>query len=752
MKNKIKKIVSILLAIVTIASANITALAASTGSDANNPSVGEDVVQNAHTEYEETGIGRTSTDVFLTVDDSDVLVAVPTSVIVSGTPSDKGEYIGDYSVKASGDISGEEVLSVSPKEANISLQQKGKNDISAEINQDQTIFTSSDLAEGVSSNGTVTAIGLTAGTWHGTSSFEIQLISNYSLYSSLELAASDANNLTTENADVMKDDFEHAVCGLWIQNEKAIIRMFQDESDIQNITFANDTELNLDSHTLSFATGNTMRFSTNCTVYNGKIVGTDASGLVYVEDAAELSGFSYLNIECVATENANGSIIALRSNAKNCNINASSFIVSGKGNSNLAISNVYTANDLTLNNSRIFNTIENTYIVYGVSSSGNTSVSNCDINIDNYGNTTHGSNGGTSDGIYHNNKGKTLNVDETNITVHNDKVQVMGIQLASNTGRTVELSQTDFDVSSESSVQNTYAVSIPQNTNVEVSGGNIVSNSIGGIASGLYNNGNCTVNGLNIETESESNSSYGLFNTSTGTLNVYSISINIPDTSVFDSTDLKSACIINNGNMTLDEQNGQIVVKGYCNNAVQLGETSHTVITSGYYTSANHGGLYCAIEPEGTLEITGGIFANNYNEYSVEQQSKTVPKGAAYFSDSGSDASIGKGYAVDIHNATFINNNECSWYNEDHNISERQLEYGWAVVIKTTENSEKDYTPVTVNLYDCIIESSYVPMKADTSTVINIHSGTTYTSLHNLPLKPGGSYDEWYNGTINDYR
>lgn len=69
MKNKIKKFISVAMTVLTIISvANVTALAASTGSLSSDPSVGEDVVQNAKTTYENVGLGTSYTDVFLTVD------------------------------------------------------------------------------------------------------------------------------------------------------------------------------------------------------------------------------------------------------------------------------------------------------------------------------------------------------------------------------------------------------------------------------------------------------------------------------------------------------------------------------------------------------------------------------------------------------------------------------------------------------------------------------------------------------------
>lgn len=81
-----------------------TALAASTGSTANNTSIGQDIAQGAKTEYSTINSNTdTQTEVYLTADDSDLIVSVPTTIIVSGTPTTDGKYVGEYSVGVDGD-------------------------------------------------------------------------------------------------------------------------------------------------------------------------------------------------------------------------------------------------------------------------------------------------------------------------------------------------------------------------------------------------------------------------------------------------------------------------------------------------------------------------------------------------------------------------------------------------------------------------------------------------------------------------
>lgn len=264
------KILAIFLSAATLLSTS-TAFAASIGSIASDPSVGKDTAQNATTTYEEVVEGTAHTDVFLTVDNQDVAVMIPTTVILSAQADSNGNYTGEYGVKVTGDLSGEQSVLVQPKENTVSLNQKGKDSVDAQIDQGKTLFASSDLVSGVVGNGTITANALTAGSWSASGTFNIQIISNYSLYSSLELAASDANNLTTKNADVLRENADDAVCGLFISGQKAYIRVFKDENNVPNVFLTNDTELNLNGHIITFSEGSYLNSSADLSVYNGKI-------------------------------------------------------------------------------------------------------------------------------------------------------------------------------------------------------------------------------------------------------------------------------------------------------------------------------------------------------------------------------------------------------------------------------------------------------------------------------------------------
>lgn len=176
MTKKTKKIIAAFLAAMMAFTAfPMSALAASSiGSDSGNISVGEDTDQNAKTTYEEVTEGNAKTRVYLTVSDSDLVVSVPTTIIVSGTPDQNGDYIGEYSVKVSGNMAGDKAVTVTPENEIINLHQTGKADHDATISQNQTVFNSDDFAANTTTEGKVVATGLSAGSWQSKTNFIIE--------------------------------------------------------------------------------------------------------------------------------------------------------------------------------------------------------------------------------------------------------------------------------------------------------------------------------------------------------------------------------------------------------------------------------------------------------------------------------------------------------------------------------------------------------------------------------------------------
>lgn len=71
--------------------------------------------------------------------DGSVVVSLPTTLILSGTPNDSGEYVGTGLVKAKGNVAGSTVINVVP-DATVTLNSIGKNSITANIETEYTQF------------------------------------------------------------------------------------------------------------------------------------------------------------------------------------------------------------------------------------------------------------------------------------------------------------------------------------------------------------------------------------------------------------------------------------------------------------------------------------------------------------------------------------------------------------------------------------------------------------------------------------
>lgn len=101
----------------------------------------------AQQQYVEVG-SSAQTDVYLNVEDGDVTVSVPTTIILDGTSDENGKHVGEYSVWAAGDISGNTYLNVYPISSEVELTSQGKSSVTAAITQEKIQFDSSELLGG----------------------------------------------------------------------------------------------------------------------------------------------------------------------------------------------------------------------------------------------------------------------------------------------------------------------------------------------------------------------------------------------------------------------------------------------------------------------------------------------------------------------------------------------------------------------------------------------------------------------------
>ena len=230
MKPITSKIIAVILAVISVFSIAVPAMAAdiqnSTGSKATDIAVlgdssysvaGKDSTQNKQSQYDVyTYNGNdiiSSVNVYGTIaegskiydptdpdadDDGfvngEIQVGVPTTIIFSGTPNAKGEYVGNSSGKVKGNISGSTVINVVPDDA-FTLSSEGKKDISATVEQDYTKFvisTSEVSGEKVNKHVTpkfndkavfnvaVKTTEATAGSWQGSFNYNISLTNSAS--------------------------------------------------------------------------------------------------------------------------------------------------------------------------------------------------------------------------------------------------------------------------------------------------------------------------------------------------------------------------------------------------------------------------------------------------------------------------------------------------------------------------------------------------------------------------------------------
>lgn len=164
-----------------------SAVAASSGSGGgttgDETASGKLTDSSKNTEYEtndnfaDSGYAGTNkmVDVYVT-QGAQFTVVIPKKVVLNGFDGS-----GDYTVKVTGDIPGNQEIEVVPAVSEFTLSTAGKKDITATIEQTKTKFSVADdtmqgLQNGITATGSITAPKLSAGLWTGTFDFNIQVI------------------------------------------------------------------------------------------------------------------------------------------------------------------------------------------------------------------------------------------------------------------------------------------------------------------------------------------------------------------------------------------------------------------------------------------------------------------------------------------------------------------------------------------------------------------------------------------------
>lgn len=362
----------------------INALAASTGSDASNITSGEDKAQSAKTTYAEIKDESAQTRVYLTIDDKDLVVSVPTTIIVSGTPTADGDYVGKYSVGVSGDLSGDKTVSVAPETDTVTLKQSGKVDQSASITQDQTTFSSTDFANAVKTTGRVTANGLTAGSWNSVTNFVITPVQKSVYYTSIEKAIADVNAQSTDGADVKRSNAEDAAVAVSIWNGKTVINVLKDVNNVQSFTLSKDAEMDLNGHTITFAPKQYMTYEKSLVLKNGSMIGNNSNYVLLCSKSNTNSNTAIKNIAFKGTVNSDVGSTAILSDisSKTAVLDNLSYTQSGTGNASYNTNcSIFRGESLTADHVSIDVDLSNVNITRGTQWSGNVTATDCTANV-----------------------------------------------------------------------------------------------------------------------------------------------------------------------------------------------------------------------------------------------------------------------------------------------------------------------------------------------------------------------------------
>lgn len=136
---------------------------------------------------------------------SSFTVSIPKSITITDNKT------AEYDISVSGDIYGDSVVSVDPSNTIVMKDLHGKENTSAKVNQEKTIFTSSEIENSTSVKGSITDNNLSAGIWSGSLKFNINLLEP-GLYQEENEAKTlvktwdelIADNLITVNTDTME--------------------------------------------------------------------------------------------------------------------------------------------------------------------------------------------------------------------------------------------------------------------------------------------------------------------------------------------------------------------------------------------------------------------------------------------------------------------------------------------------------------------------------------------------------------------
>ena len=474
---KIKKIISIILANLIIFSYATTAYAAteyknSSGSVAEDITstdiVGVDENQNVQTKYNEFNVDNSAITRVYVSQSSTFSVTAPVIAVLSGQPDDNGNYTGDVEYSVVGNIASNEKIVVTPDDT-FNLSQNGKDDINCSItlNDDNNSKTDFTYVNGLREDNslkhtyTLSTKDITAGSWHGQYNTNIFLASNELYYSSIDKAVNDANNLTTQNADVLTKNSKSAEASVFVQDDVTYITLMNDVTNADNIVLTNNTVLDLNFHTLSFGLGKYLEFNKNLTVYDGVINIDDSHyGIFGAKDNTENSFvLNNVTLNQNISENISYNSFCIDISTANSNCSNLKIYQKGKGNSSYGVYGYTNRNKNEkaqgfLKHFIFESTVENPLKIRGTQNGGNDEISNAKIKINLQNNSAK------STGIYSANTSSSLKILDSDVDVYSTSGYVSGIESRSINTTIKNCSVNSDDFTKKSDVEGSTGVAI----------------------------------------------------------------------------------------------------------------------------------------------------------------------------------------------------------------------------------------------------------------------------------------------------
>lgn len=554
---------------------------------------------------------------------------------------------------------------------------------------------------------------------------------SFNWYTSIEKAAVDASNLTTENADCYRP---YAEAGVFIDGDTATIILLKDTEDTQTFQLSADIILDLNENTLNMADGGSIQFNNDLDIIDGTIninnstkgingqvsstyfsVGsltadnvifnhnneTETGGTRIINTKVTEANISdcEFNLDCTA-----GSAIVVQNSNAVVNVKDNHFILEAKS-SVASTAALYSMGKETIATNNEIDIKGNSIAAFAlyIANSDFATVTNNNISV-----VVDGASQGC--GVQAMSSNATITDNNISITCNGSSSKV-AVGVRSSGGSAIISDNYIYTCSETNLAYNVWGIN---SCDIHISDGTFVAKSIDGefySINVLINDGLCEINNGDFKSLSESDEgySYSIYNAKDGVMTIsggcfYANYHKRPSNVDGDYTGMGSG-IGNAGVITIYEDTDNVVVTGG-NDGIMCWPGSTTTINSGTFKSPIHGGIYAATGSTGHLEINGGTFINNRDEYTEEELNGGVSYGAGYF---GSKDTTSVAWSVDIKNATFIN------------------EYGNGIVQKSYDG----YIPATINLYNCYVSGKHYDLvtqnneSVDTNNAfINIYEGT----------------------------